>query len=88
MDPHRARTRLLVGYGDGIAPLLADPRYELIAGFDELTTAERRELDAAGPAFGDFTTAARWSRRHPEAAERLARLSRRSARGAIFLHRP
>ncbi len=85
VDPRRAGDRLLVGFGDGIVPLLADARYSVVAFFDELTPAERRELEADQPDSTDLAAATRWARLHPQRARRAAQLGRRSARGVVLL---
>ena len=87
VDPSRAGDRLLVGYGDGIAPLLADSRYSVVAFFDELTPAQRRELESDQPGSTDLAAAAAWARLHPQRARRFSQLARRSARGVVLLRR-
>jgi hypothetical protein len=87
VDRADARTHLLVAYGDDGARLRSDPRYRVVAAADELTPAERAELEHLRASFNGFEGQIRWTRRHPVAARRLAELARRSARAGVVVER-
>jgi hypothetical protein len=83
----RARTRLLVAYGDESEQLRTDPRYRVVAVADELDPARRAELEHLQASFSGFEGQIRWTRRHPALARRLTELARHSAQAVVLVER-
>jgi hypothetical protein len=81
---------LLLAIDDLVPAYERDPRYRLVARYDELSTDERREMDDTLATINGLEPVARitWPQQHPEQWARLQELRRRSGRAAAFLGTP
>jgi hypothetical protein len=87
VDSARAGSRLLVAVGAAVEPLRTDPRYRVVASYDELTPVERAELERLRPPTDDLFAQAAWARRHPRLARRADELRRHSERAVVVVTR-
>jgi hypothetical protein len=89
VDPHVARTELVVAVNGAIATFASDARYRVVARYDALTARERavaERIRSRIPAsiIGHVAPLQDWIARHPREWRRLIALDRRGDRAAIF----
>lgn len=89
VDPHAARTELIVAVNGAIATYASDPRYRIVARYDALTAGERAEAERIrsqlpAATIGHAAPLQAWIARHPREYRRLTALDRRGDRATIF----